>query len=458
MASVVDRQSIGTNTTSPSFTTSVQTGDIVVVISFNDFHTAANISAPTATGYTFTQRGTTLDGGTNHAHAKIYTATAPSTNASLSIACHSNPNDEEFVFFLYVLRGYNEVPDATGGTSQTTASTSWVAPAVTTTAANDLLICAWGGDNDGGSSPSSLTLPGGQTANTFRNVTFFGGNAGDEVVTASGSTGTRTATANASLTYATVSVAFSVAGGGGGGGAGPISVVGSLVTHTNNTSASTESITLVPAAVGNLICLAIETKWVTLGTDDFYVSSMSGGGVSTWNQRLQLKSADNVHAVELWWGVVTATGSSTLTVTYTAHASGGTGASSIDAQEFSYSNAGTIWIMDVTGTSDPNTNVTTMPWPTLAPKMGLGNEAYFGYMAVTGSVTATGLTGFTFTTDARGNPCAVSATVSASVSPQATGSSQKYFSVGMLIAATVAADLPQLTNSPRARLTRASCF
>ena len=217
MASVVDRQSVGANGASPSFTTSVQTGDVIAIISCNDFYTAANVSAPTATGYTFTQRGSTLDGGTNSIHMKVFTATAPSTNAALSIALNSHPNDEEFLFFMYVLRGYNEAPDvAPTGAVQATPALTWVAPAVTTTAASDLLICVWAGNNNG-SAVASITLPGSMTANTFRAVSsFWGGNSGDEVVTAIGSTGTRTATPNTTLNYTSLSVAFSQATGGGG--------------------------------------------------------------------------------------------------------------------------------------------------------------------------------------------------------------------------------------------------
>lgn len=214
MASVVDRQIIVENGASPSFTTSVQAGDIVVVWSANDYYTAANVSAPSATGYTFTNRAAgNKDLGTNNFHCKLYTATAPSTNASLSIACNSHPNDEEFCFILYVLRGYVEAPDVAGVAGSTTSVTPWVDSAVTTTAANDLVICTYYGNGN-----STITLPGSLTNSTSNATdgTFTYGRGGDEVATSSGSTGTFSATpGNGSAPWVGCTAAFQVASGGG---------------------------------------------------------------------------------------------------------------------------------------------------------------------------------------------------------------------------------------------------
>lgn len=100
------------------------------------------------------------------------------------------------------------------------ASTSFVAPTVTTTVANCTLLCFFGTlAGAGGGSP--FTPPGSMTER--EDQAAISGNACDfsicdEALGASGATGTRTATANSSQFFWTGSVALAPSSGGGGGG------------------------------------------------------------------------------------------------------------------------------------------------------------------------------------------------------------------------------------------------
>src|SRR6476469_7105267 len=85
-----------------------------------------------------------------------------------------------------------------------------------------------------------------------------------------------------------------------------ITAVGKLVTHTNQPAKAAESMSVAPGAVGDVLLLAIETKYPA--TQAIAATGVTGGGVSMWNKVLSYASRDGLHGQELWWGVVTATG------------------------------------------------------------------------------------------------------------------------------------------------------
>ncbi|MDQ1663501.1 MAG: hypothetical protein QOJ68_3481, partial [Blastococcus sp.] len=217
-----------------------------------------------------------------------------------------------------------------------------------------------------------------------------------------------------------------------------VSAVGSLITHTNQPSLAQESVQVSPAA-GHVLAVAVETKFP--GTASFTASTISGGGVNTWNRASAYLTVDGFHGQELWWGTVTSPGTSTLTVSYTGGATAGTSesASSIDVQEFA-SSAGTstVWSVDKTGKVDDGTTATTLDYPTLTPSAP--PEAYFGYLAVPGSVSPGNTSGVVYQSDARFNQVIYDVSVSGTITPTATSSAQTYSSIGMLLTASTAAD------------------
>ncbi len=214
-----------------------------------------------------------------------------------------------------------------------------------------------------------------------------------------------------------------------------ITTVGALYTHTNQPSHQQETISVSPAAAGDELAMAIETKFPS-GVPSFTAAGVSGGGVTTWNKARSYLTIDGIHGQELWWGVVTTPGPSTITVSYTSGSTSGNSesATSLDVQEFrSSSGASTVWSLDVTGVVDTGVSTTAPDYPTLTPTST--NEAYFGYLAVPGSVSAGSTPGVVYQVDARGNQCAYDQSVSSTITPAASSSSQTFFSIGMLLKA-----------------------
>ncbi len=214
-----------------------------------------------------------------------------------------------------------------------------------------------------------------------------------------------------------------------------ITRVGSLVVHTYQPSRQQEAVSVSPVAAGDLLAMAIETKFPA-GVTSFVASSVSGGGVATWHKAASSLTLDAVHGQELWWGVVATPGPSTITVTYTAGSTSGNSesATSLDVQEFqSSAGAAAVWSLDVTGIVDTGASTTSPSYPTLTPASA--NEVYFGYLAVPGSVGSGSTPGVVYQVDARGNQCVFNTSVSTSITPIASSGSQTFFSIGMLLKA-----------------------
>jgi hypothetical protein len=180
--------------------------------------------------------------------------------------------------------------------------------------------------------------------------------------------------------------------------------------------------------------MAIETKFP--GTPSFTASSVTGGGVTTWHKALSYLTVDGFHGQELWWGVVTTAGPTSITVNYTSGVASGA-ATSVDVAEFhSSSGAAAFWSIDGTGKVDTDTSSSTLSYPTLTP--GSGPELYFGYLAVPGTLSAGSTPGVTYQTDLRGNQVAYDPSVSSTLTPtvsQDTPPSSTFASIGLLIRA-----------------------
>ena len=214
--------------------------------------------------------------------------------------------------------------------------------------------------------------------------------------------------AEVSLALAT---AFTASGSGGGGGAATISAVGSLAS---NAATGLSTLSVGPQHVGDMIALTTLT-W----SGSVYPTSISGGGVTTWSKAVDYPVTADGYDAQIWYGTVTTTGSSTITVNYP----GGAPSDWIEfnAQEFSSSTGtGTTWAVDHTGTKS-NASSTTETFPSLSPS-GSG-ELYFGYADAIGGYPSVGSTsGFTYGITSGANVVAYDTSVSSPSAYQPTAS------------------------------------
>ncbi len=192
--------------------------------------------------------------------------------------------------------------------------------------------------------------------------------------------------------------------------AGPtISAVGSLAT-ADGVGLTTLSVN--PQNVGDVLevfAMAPITS-VTL-------SSVSGGGVSTWTKAVQFDGSIGSDE-EIWFGQVNTTGSSTITFAWSGSISGHT--MEYGSQEFTAGlGSSTVWSVDRTGTTNGSSS-TSVPFPSLTPS-GSG-ELYFGYSCVFNTASAGSTSGFSYAATAEGNMVIYDPNVSAAVSPSAAQS------------------------------------
>ena len=187
-----------------------------------------------------------------------------------------------------------------------------------------------------------------------------------------------------------------------------ISAVGSFANDTGSSALSVS-----PKTAGDMLVLAVQAQPATSAQ----VSSVSGGGVSTWSKAIAYPGSAEGSDVELWWGVVSSVGTSTVTVSWK---SGTPEYRELAAQEFS-AGSGATWSVDNTGGSASTTSTAT--FASLGPSSSSG-ELYFGFAAVSGSASAGSTPGFTYdapTSD--GNVVTYDTDVTASASPTAPQSS-----------------------------------
>ena len=159
------------------------------------------------------------------------------------------------------------------------------------------------------------------------------------------------------------------------------------------------------------------------------MSSVSGGGVSTWTKAVQF--AGSVAAdEEIWYGKVTTTGSSTITFTWSGTVTGHI--PEYGVEEFSAGlGASTVWATDKTGSVN-GASSTSVPLPSLTPSTS--GELYFGYSAVAGTASVGTTSGFTYAVTAEANVVAYDPDVSGAVAPAATQSpAGTSSSVGVLL-------------------------
>ena len=148
---------------------------------------------------------------------------------------------------------------------------------------------------------------------------------------------------------------------------GAIAPVGSLAAASVQAGASSGSLSVDPQNVGDLMLFGIEDSNTTLPT----VSSVSGGGVSSWTLLASdLDAAYTQDGDEIWEGVVTTPGPSTVTMTLNGYSDG----DDLLAQEFTAGSPVT-WSLDKSGTVT-GTDAQSFNYPSLTPARS--SELYFG--------------------------------------------------------------------------------
>ena len=125
-----------------------------------------------------------------------------------------------------------------------------------------------------------------------------------------------------------------------------------------------------------------------------HILSVSGGGVTTWDE-LTPSSTTGENYTRMWWGVITTTGSSTITPTYddTAYLS----YVAYAAQQFTSSVPGTWTADSVYGVADDFTTLgpSTGNYPSVIPTGS--HELYVGAGIFLLGTDAGATTGFTYT-------------------------------------------------------------
>jgi hypothetical protein len=205
----------------------------------------------------------------------------------------------------------------------------------------------------------------------------------------------------------------------------PVSSIAAVGSFTSNVGTGLSTLAVSPQNVGDVLVVFAQRAAGTL-------TAVSGGGVTTWTKGVQFAGSVGADE-EIWYGKVTATGSSTVTFTWSTSVASHT--EEYGVQEFTAGlGASTVWALDKTGTIN-GASSTSVPFPSLTPA-GSG-ELYFGY-SVPGNVATGGTTsGFTYDVTAEGNLVAFDTNVTGAVAPVGTQSpASTSSSIGLLLSAS----------------------
>jgi large repetitive protein len=218
-------------------------------------------------------------------------------------------------------------------------------------------------------------------------------------------------------------------------GASPvISAVGALA---NNAGTGLTTLAVSPQGIGDLLVLAVKADSTSVSA-----SSISGGGVGTWTRAEGPYTGYAGHEFEIWEGAVTAIGSSTITVTFSASVT--SISTEFAAQEFSGSGSGTVFSVD-NGAGISNASSTTVTFPPRTPT-GTG-ELYFSFASIPNTAAAGTTPGFTYVTTTDGDMAIYDTNVSSAVSPTASQSPAAVSGgAAVLIAASNSSPGPSVTQ------------
>ncbi len=222
MATPTIREVVSTATSGANATVTTGAGtavnDLLVTFFGNDAYAATFMTTPTGTAGTWTFQ-VLGDPATDGPHLKIWTRFVTAGGAqTVTVAQHDG---EEVFNTTFVLTGANTSTPVDGtpaGGSGNTNTTSMVAPSVSPTTADALLLC--GVQKGGSGGAATYTPPSGMTERSdITDGTFSSQSTASLVLAASGATGTKTFTATAGANEGYASASITLQGSGGGGGA-----------------------------------------------------------------------------------------------------------------------------------------------------------------------------------------------------------------------------------------------
>ena len=308
--------------------------------------------------------------------------------------------------------------DVVGASQNDTSSTTVTFPTLTPTLTHELYV-GFGRDANTASAGSTS----GFTYNISANGNFY---IYDPNVSSAVSPTASQSPSGVSLTVGALLEATSSAPTSG------ITAVGGL---PNTDSTGNTSVSVAPTAVGNAIVLSVKVS-----SSSISVSSVSGGGVTTWS-KLEAYSSYSGHDLELWLGTVTTTGTAPINVTFSGSVS------SIDveltAQQFASGyGSGAVWAKD-TASGQSNSSSTTVTFPSLTPAGA--SELYAGYASVSNTGGAGSTSGYTYDSTLAGNLFIYNPSVSATTSPTGTASPA---STSGAVGALITASEPSYTTPP----------
>src|ERR1019366_2919742 len=118
------------------------------------------------------------------------------------------------------------------------------------------------------------------------------------------------------------------------------------------------TLTVNPQNIGDLEVVSV--AWSSTTQD---VTSMAGGGVTTWTKAGQYDGGNQARDLEIWYGVVTSTGPSTITFNWSGSITGHN--AEYSAQEFT-AGTGVTWSLATTGHLE-DASSTNVAFPSLTP-------------------------------------------------------------------------------------------
>lgn len=265
---------VGSGTGSGSVTrpTGTTTGDLLIAGIMFESGTGATLSIPT--GWTLIRR---TDQSSNVGMATYFRIATSGEPASYAFRASG-----KWAVGISRVSGANQTSPiaVSNGNSSSNSSTSVVAPSVTTTAANQLVLAFYTNKKNGTYTPASGTTERYDAPNTSEGIPS--NMLATYVQATAGTTGTKTATASESETWAAQQIVINGKNDGNSNESYPI--VETTATFENNSSTTSHSVTL-PSGIqsGDLLLMILrpgDGRTITLPSGWNLLSSRSNNGVS----------------------------------------------------------------------------------------------------------------------------------------------------------------------------------
>lgn len=364
------------------------------------------------------------------ANTAIWTATSDGSTKTFTVTNSSSSHDDAKTIWIAEIPNTTGVIDGAVSSSNSLSSNAAIAIAPgTSTHANELWIAAWNPiPTSGGAAVTAASF-----TNGFVEECAQGGVGtsyttslivGALTTTSAGAFSTTITTTPATYSggdWVSLGLVLSAPAGITGSGTisfngtataiVPIWEVGSLADTVYSSGGTTLAVN--PANVGDLLVVTVDSH-ATFG-----LTSLSGGGVTTWQKAVQFISARS-HDIELWFGQVTTAGSSTITFTWP---SSNTLWTEYTAQEFTSNlGAGAQWgINNGQAQSVNGANSTNLPYPQLTPSANT-IALYYGFAGMPNTPSAGTTPSFTYVGTTGGNLICYDPGVTTTVSPTASQS------------------------------------